>query len=76
MTLCRKPAKNLHATGLVDLVVALVLRVWFLTLMAFMLLFSSLGMETMQTPVMMSKLKAAEPTMVPGPKGPALKLCD
>merc|ERR1719369_669648 len=35
---------------------------------------SSSGMTYMQRPMIMNKLKAAEPTIVPGPKSPALKL--
>ena len=32
------------------------------------------GMDTMQMPVMMKRLKAADPTMVPGPSSPDSKL--
>merc|ERR1719220_730714 len=35
---------------------------------------SSSGMTYMQRPMIMKRLKAAEPTMVPGPRSPALKL--
>ncbi len=34
---------------------------------------SSSGMTYMQRPRIMNKLKAAEPTIVPGPRSPALK---
>merc|ERR1719411_629767 len=34
---------------------------------------SSSGMTYMQRPMIMKRLKAADPTMVPGPKSPALK---
>merc|ERR1719411_2173232 len=34
---------------------------------------SSSGMTYMQRPMIMKRLKAAEPTMVPGPRSPALK---
>merc|ERR1719412_3480148 len=34
---------------------------------------SSSGMTYMQRPMIMNKLKAADPTMVPGPRSPALK---
>merc|ERR1719365_585053 len=35
---------------------------------------SSSGMTYMQNPMIMNKLKAAEPTIVPGPRSPARKL--
>ena len=40
------------------------------TLMFFNLLSSPAGMDRMQMAVMMKRLKAADPTMVPGPSSP------
>ena len=44
------------------------------TLMAFIRLPSPSGMDMIHTPVMTKRLKAAEPTIVPGPNAPASKL--
>jgi len=38
-----------------------------------MALTSASGIATMQTAVIINKLNAADPTMVPGPRSPALK---
>lgn len=35
---------------------------------------SLFGMEMMHTPVMINRLNAAEPTIVPGPRSPASNL--